>query len=54
MSSTNNETKQVFTIEMIEVKPAFKGTITDSVSGNSLEFHSAGMKIDFISKHLVQ
>ncbi|HPP87629.1 MAG TPA: hypothetical protein PLM75_07225 [bacterium] len=47
------EKKQVFTIEMQSVKPQYTGTITDSISGETLTFRSAGEQINFIVKHSI-
>lgn len=46
----SEEKKQVFTVEMKSLKP-YSGKVTDMATGESAEFQTAGVQIDFIVKH---
>ncbi len=43
------EEKRKFILEIEEVKPEYRGTVTDSLTGETKEFNSAGLQINFVA-----
>ena len=38
-----------FILEMEEIKPEYRGTVTDALTGEKKEFNSAGLQINFVA-----
>jgi len=43
------EEKRKFILEIEEVKPEYRGTVTDTLTGEQKEFNSAGLQINFVA-----